>query len=201
MSETSKSAVLALLEGLDESEALSVFWTLQSQFGWSGTVFTRADAEQEWQNAQYDDTTGETGGDELPEAMWEAVQDSWYWRKGLPELMTERGWGLVGQAVMDAIEAVEFDRTVYTVMPEADRIPHACFDHPDYEGTLMNGCAGCEQAAAHPCKWCGYGGAFATHAPEAHMNNGDPNVTDVNDVAGYGDEWCDFPHLYGKEGK
>jgi hypothetical protein len=34
------------------------------------------------------------------------VQNSWYWRKGLPELMTERGWGLVGQAVMDAIETV-----------------------------------------------------------------------------------------------
>jgi len=82
----------------------------------------------------------------------------------------------------------------YIVMPQADRVLHSCWDDPEWKGVLTDSCAGCVQASAHPCEWCGYGNAFPTHTAEFHFDGGDPNVTDIN---AYGPEWTDFPHLYG----
>ena len=105
MSKETKSAVLALLEGLDESEALSVFWTLEGQFGWAGTTFTRGDAETEWQAQTRSDENGDEINDQpMPDEVWERVQQTWGWRKGIPEVLTERGWELVYLAVADAIK-------------------------------------------------------------------------------------------------
>lgn len=183
---------------LTEDEALSVFYRMSVHYGWAGTVFTRGDAESDWQNQQYDFETGETPDTPLPDSVWNRILTSWEWRKGIAEILTERGWDLVSQAVEEAMQAD--DRAAqraadanYTVMPAADVIPHTCLTHPDFEGVLMDECDGCDQAAKHPCRWCGYGGAFTTHAPEAHAENGDPNVTDVD---AFGDDWCDAPHIY-----
>lgn len=75
---------------------------------------------------------------------------------------------------------------------------HTCWDDEEnYDGLvdfgLDNGCTGCEQAERHPCRWCGYGGCFTTHSPEAHVENGDPDAPDPFTV---GPEWTDVPHIY-----
>jgi len=106
MSEIAFDIIKESLPSLTEDEALTVFWELQRQFGWAGTVFTRADAEQEWNNQQYD-ALGETPDAPLPDEVWDLVVGSWYWRKGLPEGMCERGWPYVTQAVLEALEGDE----------------------------------------------------------------------------------------------
>jgi len=98
---------VALVTGMTEEQALSLFWAMKNRFGWAGTVFTRSDAEQEWQNEQFDPATELTSDNPMPDDVWEAVQDSWYWHRGLPELMTERGWELVSQAVQEALTKEE----------------------------------------------------------------------------------------------
>lgn len=67
---------------------------------------------------------------------------------------------------------------------------HTCWNDPDWQGTLTDGCAGCDQAARYPCRWCGYGHAFTTHNDVAHAENGDPNVPALPS-----DEWHDSPHV------
>lgn len=81
-------------------------------------------------------------------------------------------------------------------IPMPDAVEHTCWlDEENYDGLVSvgvdNGCAGCEQAAQYPCRWCGYGACFTTHSPEAHRANGDPDGPS-DDV---GPEWTDVPHV------
>lgn len=78
---------------------------------------------------------------------------------------------------------------LYTVMQKS--VAHTCWDDPDCEGVLVEGCAGCEEAMQHPCRYCGYGNCFATHSDEAHRGNGDVLVPFYAT-----DEWTDAPHIY-----
>lgn len=72
-----------------------------------------------------------------------------------------------------------------------DAAPHTCWSTPKWDGTMQEGCAGCDEAAQHPCQWCGYGEVFTTHNDLAHAENGDPDVP-----ADPPDAWHDSPHLY-----
>lgn len=103
MSDTAFDIIQESIPSLTEDEALNVLLRLERQFGWTGTTFTRGDAETEWQNQQYDPETGLTPDTPMPDDAWERVQQSWYWRKGLPEILTERGWELLGDAVAEAL--------------------------------------------------------------------------------------------------
>lgn len=93
-----------IIETLTEDQAMKLFWEMQNRFGWSGTVFTRYDAEQEWQNLQFDPATGLTSDASLPEDTWEEIQNDWYWSRGIPDLLVERGWEMVSMAVDSAME-------------------------------------------------------------------------------------------------
>lgn len=103
MSEETMRAIKALIKELDEDEALSVYWELETQFGWAGSVFTRADAEQEWRDNQTDVETEDDSEPWLPDEVWEAAQNTRAWSRDLPERMTERGWDMVNQAVREAM--------------------------------------------------------------------------------------------------
>ena len=74
-----------------------------------------------------------------------------------------------------------------------DAAPHTCWDDPAWNGQMAEPgkCAGCDQAAQHPCRFCGYGEVFTTHNDWAHADNGDPQAPDRPD-----DEWHDSPHVY-----
>jgi hypothetical protein len=74
--------------------------------------------------------------------------------------------------------------------PLDDAAPHTCWDDPTWDGLLRDSCAGCDQAVAHPCQWCGYGHAFTTHSDVAHAENGDTNVP-----AEPTDAWHNSPHV------
>lgn len=71
-------------------------------------------------------------------------------------------------------------------------IAHTCFDGDDFDGTLTDGCAGCEQARCYPCGYCGYGRTFPTHNAQAHQDGCDPmapaNLADVSEA------WANSPH-------
>lgn len=102
MSTINYDIAMSCVPHLTEDEALDVYHVLRRRFGWAGTFFTRADAEQEWQNQQYDDTTGQTPTTALSDEVWTAIQSTWAWRKGLTDSLTEHGWTLVSDAVTDA---------------------------------------------------------------------------------------------------
>lgn len=102
MSNVAFDTITECLADLTEDEALDVFDALRRRFGWAGTFFTRADAEQTWRES-YPLSPGQNADDlEMPDDLWESVQDTWAWNKGLTELLTERGWDLVNSAVDEA---------------------------------------------------------------------------------------------------
>ena len=91
--------------------------------------------------------------------------------------------------------------TTYT--PKADPAPHACWTDPGWDGTMAEAgaCAGCDEATAHPCRFCGYGHVFTTHSDLAHAEGGDPQrpavfTTEPDDVV---NAWTDAPHVYAEE--
>ena len=83
----------------------------------------------------------------------------------------------------------------YTV--KRDGSPHTCWDDGEWDGTLWDGCPGCNEARQYPCEFCGYGHVFTTHNPEAHEDYGDPDIPDLSGDAN--DEWWMFPHIYGED--
>lgn len=86
------------LEVITEDEAIRLYHHLSNRFGWNGTFFTRQDAQD-----SYNDYHNKDG--EMSDETWENVRMSWYWRKGLDEILTERGWDLVHTAVAEALDS------------------------------------------------------------------------------------------------
>lgn len=84
------------IETMTEDEAIRLYHDLAMKFGWRGSFFTREDAQD-----SYNEYHGQEG--EMSDETWDKVSLSWYWRKGLEEIMTERGWDLVHDAVAEAI--------------------------------------------------------------------------------------------------
>lgn len=82
---------------ITEDEAIRLYHDMATKFGWRGSFFTREDAEN-----SYNEYHGKEGA--MTDETWEKVLLSWYWRKGLEEIMTERGWDLVHDAVAEAME-------------------------------------------------------------------------------------------------
>jgi hypothetical protein len=62
---------------------------LSGEHGFSGTLFTRTDAE-------------DRAGTALSDEEWEKVQSTWAWKKGLQELLCTQGWEVVDDALQDA---------------------------------------------------------------------------------------------------
>lgn len=89
------------IETITEDEAIDLHYKLSRRFGWGGTFFTRADAESKWQELTGDDLTN---SEPLPDDVWENIRQTWYWRKGLTDSLTEYGWDIVNDAVAEAIE-------------------------------------------------------------------------------------------------
>lgn len=87
-------------------------------------------------------------------------------------------------------------RSQYLV--EIDAAQHTCWDSPAWDGMLSpDTCAGCAQAVAHPCHYCGYGHIFTTHNAEAHYEHGDPMVADDKGrEIEMSAEWTNHPHIY-----
>lgn len=81
---------------ITEDEAIRLYFEFAQQFGWKGSFFTREDAEDSWKEYH-----GQT--EPFTDEIWDTVCLTWYWRKGLSEIMTERGWDVVHDAVLEAI--------------------------------------------------------------------------------------------------
>lgn len=79
---------------------------------------------------------------------------------------------------------------LYKLAPTAAR--HTCWNDAQSDGSISapGVCAGCDEAAEHPCEYCGYGEVFTTHNPERHLSSGDTLTEDDSD------QWRSSPHLY-----
>ena len=86
---------------LTEEGAINLFHDLKYQFGWSGTIFTRADADADFQN-QRDDLSF----DHIPDEVWDAIVNTRTWNRELPDRMCEIGWDILTEAVSEAIDIV-----------------------------------------------------------------------------------------------
>lgn len=80
------------INNLTEADAFSVLHEMQKRFGWTGTMFTRDDVEQEWRAKNETD-------DNMPDDIWEEIRDGWWWRKGITDMMISQGWEGVAEAV------------------------------------------------------------------------------------------------------
>lgn len=83
-------------------------------------------------------------------------------------------------------------------MTEVDLAGH---DHET--GTVARGCGRCRFITRRQCAWCGYGHAFTTHSPFAHLENGDPVAVRLAAETGAGaTAWFDHfdPYLPYDEG-
>lgn len=85
---------------ITESEAIRLYFDLSRRFGWQGAFFTREDAENSW-NEYHEQTSPFT------DEVWDAVRRSFYWRKALADALIERGWGLIHEAVQEALNDYE----------------------------------------------------------------------------------------------
>ena len=88
------------MDTITEEEAVRLYFAFQRHFGWGGTFFNREDAETSWK--EYHNQT-----DEFTDDIWSTVWNSYYWRKGLSEQLTEHGWEIVHSAVYEAIQDEE----------------------------------------------------------------------------------------------
>lgn len=84
------------ISDMSEDDAIYLYHRLAHKFGWNGTFFTRQDAQDSYN--EYHNQDGD-----LSDELWERIRMTWYWRKGLDETLTERGWDLVHASVMEAI--------------------------------------------------------------------------------------------------
>jgi hypothetical protein len=100
---STKGTIIGLLSELSEDDAISVYHAMAQQYGWAGTFFTRDDAEYAW-NAERTDN-GEDQA-EMPDEVWEQFLETYAWRKGLIQLMTEYGWELLGAEARAIVEGV-----------------------------------------------------------------------------------------------
>lgn len=95
-------------ETISEEQAIDAYNVLRARFSWAGTIFTRLDAQTEWQLQRYEnDQDGSHLDMELSDDVWFRISSSYYWRKGLPDRLTEMGWELVAQAVTEGIQDSE----------------------------------------------------------------------------------------------
>ena len=104
------------LLGMTESEAMSLLWEMERTFGWTGTMFTEGDLESIWA-AELDDRVelaehGEPAAMAKPfDEVRELFTRSWVWRKGLEEILTERGNEMIVDLAVDVYrEATEEDK-------------------------------------------------------------------------------------------
>lgn len=75
-------------------------------------------------------------------------------------------------------------------------VQHTCWDSPGWNGAIQPAtCDGCAAAEKHPCDFCGFGVSFGTHNPDAHAENGDPQVPQDNWPEDDVTEWLNGPHI------
>lgn len=87
------------IDSITEEEAIKAFYDFSKKFGWAGTFFTREDASSTWEIFQ--DELAPIGS--MPDDVWDKVTSTYYWRKSIPERLTEWGWDIVREAVEEAI--------------------------------------------------------------------------------------------------
>lgn len=98
MSDIAYDTIKECIGSLTSDEAIDIIIAIEQQFGFTGTTFTRADAEQEWRSQ-----SGKPSYIAMPDDAWERIRQTWAWRKGINEITTERGWDLVYEAVSEAL--------------------------------------------------------------------------------------------------
>lgn len=77
------------LDSMTEDEAFGLYVELRKRFGWKGAIFTKIDVASTLLMM-----SGMDDGD-LPDRVWEAVQQSEEWNEWLTEQTYDRGWLII----------------------------------------------------------------------------------------------------------
>lgn len=85
------------IETITEDDAIDLHHRLARRFGWAGTFFTRADAQERWEQEQDTPFTDE---------VWEAIRTNYYWRKAIEEQACSDGWLAIDEAIYEVSKAV-----------------------------------------------------------------------------------------------
>jgi hypothetical protein len=86
---------------------------------------------------------------------------------------------------------------VYGGKPDA--VSHSCWDTLEWDGEMQVERAGCDETAAHPCRFCGYEHVFTTHNIECHAENGDALTPAWDDSSELADKRTNSPHVVAED--
>lgn len=92
-------ADVLLPDDLSENQAMALHHAMAKRFGWAGTYFTRGDCEQ-----YVVDANGDYDPRPLTDAEWAEVQRTFFWRRMITDVLTERGWDIVNDAVYEVLK-------------------------------------------------------------------------------------------------
>ena len=81
---------------LTVDDAISALIAIERRFQLDGATFTPGDVRGAYE------TVFER---EMGDAEWEAFAASWFWRKGLGEMMSERGWEVISSGLDELFDA------------------------------------------------------------------------------------------------
>jgi hypothetical protein len=80
------------VQNMTEEQAVELFYEMKKRFQWRGVIVARGDVGEMWET-RYDETMS---GD-----AWEAVRDTYAWRK-MDHILSGEAFGCLAVAVADA---------------------------------------------------------------------------------------------------
>lgn len=89
------------IDNITEDEAMTLFSQLRTKFGWQGTIFTKFDVEEAYNDRL--DRLGIYPTAGAFDAVWASVSTDPYWVDVLSDRTTECGWDYVQMAVREAM--------------------------------------------------------------------------------------------------
>lgn len=90
----------------NEKAALSIFHYLSKKYGWTGTVFTRADAETQ---LEYEDKYDVVTGLKMTDEEWKRISKSNEWLD-IQDGMIENAWDQVNETIIDVKRRIKQER-------------------------------------------------------------------------------------------
>lgn len=87
------------LPEMTDDEAIALIIAIKRTHNFVGTVFTPRDVRDHLREYHF----AEEDGREPTDAEMDAVFATWEWRKGMADILCERGWEVLNDAIFDAL--------------------------------------------------------------------------------------------------
>lgn len=100
-----RQEMLEIIETMSEGDGFTFLYHLSNKFSWSGTMFCPDDVMAHISSCHEADGLPEPSDDEM-DKMTQSIVDSWEYRKGLKDGLTEQGYELIGMAYEDMMHQI-----------------------------------------------------------------------------------------------